>query len=283
MIAHRLVFSLALIPLGIFSVSAQDAGAAFNRAPAGVEEVLRDRVKQFYALHMEGKFRQAEAFVCADSKDTFYDSDKRRWQSADILKINFDKDFKSATVVVTLGSEMRTRVGTIPAAFPLATSWKQEGESWCYHVLPPNKAVVASPWGSMQQKGDEKGVSAAEAPVRPDPSNLINAFKLSKREFLLKGYENSTDSIDIYNGMPGQVRLDVQAAQMGGLKWELSKKVLESGEHGALKLTYVPPDKSPKSFYNINLLVEPLGAVIALRVVFDIPEDVKKQLPFVQK
>ncbi len=283
MIAHRLLLFLALIPVGIQAAHGQDSSAAFNRAPAGVEESLRDRVKQFYALHMEGKFRQAEVFVCADSKDTFYDSDKRRWQSADILKINFEKDFKAATVVVTLGSEMRTRVGTIPAAFPMATSWKLEGDSWCYHVLPPNKAVVSSPWGAMQQKGPEKGESAAEAPVRPDPSNLINAFKLSKREFLLKGYENSTDEIEIFNGMPGQVRMDVQAASLAGLKWELSKKVLESGEHGTLKLTYTPPDKSPKSFFNINLLVEPLGAVIALRVVFDIPEEVKKQLPFIQK
>ncbi len=241
------------------------------------------RVKDFYALHMEGKFRQAEAYVCADSKDAYYDSDKRRWQSAEILRINFEKDFKSATVVVTLGSEMRTRVGAIAATFPMAGSWKLEDNLWCHHVPPPSAATVATPFGPMRQTGTDKGVSAAEAPVRPDPFSLISAFKVSKREFLLKGYDNSSDQADIYNGMPGQVRLDLQTAELPGLKMELSKKTLEAGEHATLKLTYSPPDKSPKPLFTIRLLVEPLGAEIPMRVVFDIPEDGKKQLPFTQK
>lgn len=264
-------------------IAAQDAGATFNRPPAGVEESVRARVKEFYGYQSAGKFRQAEIFVCADSKDAYYDSDKRKWTSADILKMSFDKEFKTATVVVTLGAEMRTRVGVVPAKFPVATTWLRDGDSWCYHIIPPDKAVTPSPWGSMQQTAADKGLSPTEAPVRPDPQSLIQAFKVSKREFLLKGYEDSSDQVDIYNGMPGQVRLDVSAAETKGLKWELTKKVLESGEHASLKLTYAPPDKSPKPFFTLNLLVEPLGAVIPMKVTFDIPEDVKKQLPFLQK
>lgn len=280
----RLVFPAVAIALAAMPMTtAQESGAVFNRPPAGVEESLRARVTEFYGLQMEGKFRQSEAMVCADSKDAFYDSEKRRWKSAEILKLSFEKDFKSANVVVTLGSEIKTRLGVMPGSFPMATVWRQDGESWCYHMAPPGDKSRLSAFGMMSQSGHDKMESGAAAPVQPDPAALIHAFKVSKREFLLKGYEDSSDTAEIYNGMPGQVRLDVQAAETRGLKWTLSKKVLESGERAELKLTYAPPDKSPKPFFTLNLLVEPLGAVIPMKVTFDIPEDVKKQLPFLQK
>lgn len=260
---------------------AQSAADAFNRAPAGVEEALRDRVAKFYALHKEGKFRQAEAFVCEDSKDAFYDSDKRRWASLEIMRVTFAGDFNAAKVLVSLGTELNTRTGKIPALYPATVSWKLDSGAWCYHIPPASQSDTVTPFGVMRQAKESENVRVT-LPPPPTPAArtaVLSAIKLSKNQLVVKGYEKSEDSLEIYNGMPGQMRLELQTTGLKGLKWDLTKTVLGPGERAALKVSYDPPDKSPKSMFELRLVLEPMGQLVPIPVIFDIPEEVKRQLP----
>ncbi|MBI5281521.1 MAG: hypothetical protein HY858_07555 [Candidatus Solibacter usitatus] len=269
--------SLLSIPL-----VAQQAGALLERAPAGVEEVLRDRVTRFYGMHSEGKFRQAEAFVCEESKDAYYDSDKRRWQSLEIIKTNFSEEFTKAAVVVALGSELRTRTGNIPAKYPYTSMWKVVNGAWCHYIPPPNETETVTPFGVMRQQKNA-GAGQASQPMaasqRTSAAAVFASVKLSKERLLLKGYEASSDELEIYNGMPGLLFVQIQCAELPGFTWKLGKTKLEAGERTKLRVEYTPRDKSPKPSFELRVLAEPLGHAFPVKIVFDIPEETKKQLP----
>jgi len=259
--------------------NAQNAGALFNRPPAGVEDALRERLNKFYGLQSEGKFRQSEVYVCEDSRDAFYDSDKRRWSSVEIIKIVFEDQFKVAKATVALGTELRTRAGKIPAKYPYTSHWHLEKEQWCFHIPPPSKEETVTPFGVMRQTEGGSATATAAQPPRPDAMSVLNSVKLSKVDLRVKGFEKSFDELEIYNSMPGELRLDVQTAQLPGLTWKLGKKVLGAGERTTLRVDYAPADKSPKPQFTFQLLMEPIGQSQPITITFDIPEEVKKQLP----
>jgi len=274
-----LLLAAAMCPVAL---QAQSAAQAFQKAPAGVEEALRERVKAFYALQKEGKFRQSEPMLCEDSKDVYYDSDKRRWTSVEIVRVTFENDFQEAKVLVALGTEMQQRGQRVPATFPFNASWKLQSGQWCHHIPPPNKEKTITPFGIMQQT--EGAAGAKQAPVIPPSpqaamASILSSIKFSKRELKVKGYEKSSDELEIYNGMPGPMQVGVNGVAIPGLKWHLTKSDLQGGERTLLKLDYEPPDKSPKSTMKIVVILEPLGLQGPVNIVFDIPESVKQQLP----
>lgn len=279
MIAKRLVLAVLLAPALHRAACAQSAGDLFNRAPAGVEDALRDRVTKFYALQTEGKFRQSEALVCEESRDAFYDSDKRRWSSLEIIKISFEDNFRVARATVALGTELSTRAGKIPAKYPYTSHWHLEKDQWCYFLPPPSKEETITPFGTMRQGEAGKANAGTPIPPRPDASLVLSSVKLSKTDLRVKGYEKSSDELEVYNGMPGQLTLDVQAAQVPGIDWKLGKKILGAGERTTLRVDYTPPDKSPKPAFTLQLMMEPIGQAQPITITFDIPEEVKRQLP----
>jgi len=259
--------------------------SALDRPPAGQEDALRERVMTFYTLHKEGKFRQAETYVCADSKDAYYDAEKRRWRSVQINQIVYENDFKTAKVLVALGTEMRTRGNVIPALYPYNSIWHLENNEWCHHLPPPAKAETITPFGIMKStpvRPEDEGKPRPPIvgmPPLDNPEAVLNLVKLSKRQMLVKGYEASSDQIEIENGMPGELNLDVQGPRIETVQWSLSKKRLASGEHAIFKVTHEPTDKSIKPDLVLRLVIDPIGQVIPVRVVFDVPAELKKQLP----
>jgi len=279
MIANRSVLAVVFSLSCSCAANAQSAGALFNRPPAGVEDALRERVTKFYGLQSEGKFRQSEAYVCEGSRDAFYDSDKRRWSSLDIVKIVFEDEFKTAKATVALGTELTTRAGKIPAKYPYTSTWHLEKDQWCFHIPPPSKEETITPFGVMRQTEGGNATATAAQPPRPDAMSVLSSVKLSKVDLRVKGYEKSFDELEIYNSMPGQLTLDVQSAQAPGLTWKLGKKALGAGERTTLRVDYAPVDKSPKPQFTLQLMMEPIGQVQPITITFDIPDEVKKQLP----
>ncbi|MBI5086232.1 MAG: hypothetical protein HZB13_16755, partial [Acidobacteria bacterium] len=240
------------------------------------------RLTRFYHLHSEGKFRQAEAFVCDESRDAYYDSDKRRWQSLEIIKVNFSEEFTKAAVVVALGSELRTRTGNIPAKYPYTSMWKVANGAWCYYIPPPTDSETVTPFGVMRQQknaGSGQATQSMASNQRASVAAILNAVRLSKERLVVKGYETSSDELEIYNGMTGVLFVEVQAAELPGLSWKLDKGKLEAGERTKLRVQYTPRDKSPKPSFELRVLAEPLGHAFPVKIVFDIPEETKKQLP----
>ena len=95
----------------------------------------------------------------------------------------------------------------------------------------------------------------------------------------VKGYEASSDELEVYNGLQGSLQLAVYGTGIPGLNWHLTAPALKAGERSVLKLSYNPPDKSPKESMEIKIGLEPLGVQVPIKIVFDIPESVKRQLP----
>lgn len=282
MLKTRFPVLLTSLALACGNANAQSAAEAFQKAPAGVEDALRERVNAFYSLHKEGKFRQAEPMVCEESKDTYYDADKRRWTSVEIIRITFEKDFQEAKVLVALGTEMSQRGTRVPAIFPFNGTWKLEGGKWCHYLPPPNKGETITPFGIMKQtEGGKEQTAIPAMPPSPEAAaaQILSSIRFSKRQLKVKADEESSDEIEIFNGLPGSLQLAVYSPSLPGLNWQLSAGTLKGGERAILKLMYNPPNKSPKPKAEIKVTLEPMGIEIPIEIVFDAPAGVKQQLP----
>jgi hypothetical protein len=260
-------------------VSGQSAADRLSRAPAGVEEALRARVKQFYDLQLEGKFRQSESCVCEDSKDRYYTAEKPRWRAVEIEKLNWEQDYSRAVVIIVVSTDLVTRFGKMASKVPMTSLWRSEGGNWCYYMNAPGTAPVETPFGVSKPIANEKTTEVVYEPRRVTAEDVVGAVKISKRQLVLKGYENSTAELEIKNGLPGPVQMEVRMPELAGLKWDASQKEIRAGITAYLRLYYSPPDKGPKEPFEFQLALEPIGQVIPVKVIFDIPEDVKKQLP----
>jgi hypothetical protein len=262
---------LCALPLMWQTVPAQTLASRLNKPPAGVEEALRERVTGFFKLQSEGKFRQAERFVCADSRDAYYDSYKNRWTSVEIVSISWEDSFQTGKTLMSLGTELKTLGGTIPVKAPMTAIWKQQKDEWCYFLPPIDAAESPSPFGAMRPGPATKdGVAAVERKAPPTVGDMAGMIKISKDALNVKAYEHSTDSLEIANGLPGTLNLIIHAPEMPGLKWTLSQTELKHKEKAILTVVYKPVDpKAKMTPFNLNLLVEPFGALTTIPVNFE--------------
>ncbi len=268
----RTIIFLSALPLIWQALPAQTLASRINKPPAGVEEALRERVSSFFTLQSEGKFRQAESLVCEDSKDAYYDSFKSKWTSVSIKSITWEDSFQTGKVLMSLGTEMKTLGGTIPANLPLAAIWKAQNNNWCYFVPPVDATQSPSPFGTMTPgpaaKDGDLAMNRKAPPTSSDVGRLVGFTKL---ELHVRADEESTDSLEVLNGLPGSLRLEVHAPDFPGLKWTLSKTELQERERAVLTVVYKPVDKSRKAPFNLNLVVEPFGGIKAIPVFFESP------------
>lgn len=269
----RIVLSLlTVLSLASSNLSAQTLASRINKPPAGVEEALRDRVTKFFQLQSEGKFRQGESYVCDESKDAYYDAFKNKWTSVKVVSITWEDSFQTGKVLMSLGTELKTLGGSIPAQYPLTTVWKVQSNHWCYFVPPVDTTQVPSPFGTMKPgptAGDGGLATNRKAP--PTSSDIARMVGITKSELHVKADEQSTDSLEVINGLPGSLRLEIHAPEFPGLQWTLSKAELKEKEKAILTVTYKPLDKSKKTPFNLNLVVEPFGGIMAIPVIFTSP------------
>lgn len=255
---------------------AQEKPNLFNAAPPEMEKALRDRVTGFYQPYVDGKFRAAEPFVCEDTKDIHYNQEKTKIRGFEILKINWNDGFKKASVVTTVQTTIQMRGQNIPAAAPMATSWRLENGNWCYFVDPTLGRLT--PMGTMKPgPGNAKGMDI-DAMIK-NPNILLNQVKVNKEKFLLHSWEKSADTVVITNGMPGSINISFQTESIPGLTHRLEKTELAPGDTARIELIYDPKDETAKPTLNASLKIDPFGRTLIIPVVFDIPEAVKKQLP----
>lgn len=255
---------------------AQEAPNLFNAAPPGVEAALRERVSGFYQAYVDGKFRQAEQFVAEDTKDLHYNQEKTKIRGFEIVKINFDDHFKKASVVTTVQTTIQMRGNNIPAAAPMATRWKLENGQWSYYVDP--NMGRETPMGVMKPgPGKSPGIKIDE--LINNPSAILSQVKLSKQKVLLKSWEKSSDEIIVSNGMPGSITIVFRPEPMDGLTTKVERFELASGETSRIEFHFEPKDPSAKPQRKAALTIQPFGRTVEIPVVFDIPEEIKKQIP----
>src|SRR5260370_36632618 len=67
-------------------------------APPEVDAALRERAGKFFQAHVDGKFRQADAYVAEDAKDAFFEQDKPRYRKIEGMTIDYNDEFTKAVV-----------------------------------------------------------------------------------------------------------------------------------------------------------------------------------------
>jgi hypothetical protein len=267
----------AALQAGVEAQPQPQATDIFEKAPPQIEEPLRANVAKFFQAHVDGKFRQAEEVIADDSKDAFYNMEKRRYFGFEIIKIKYSEDFKKATVVTTLDMEWRSpRIGVMRVKPPLSSLWRVENDKWVWYVVPSKD--WETPWGKMQPGPDqEKSIMTAFNGV--NVNDVLKQVAIDRTEIRLRGYEASEGQAAIENNMPGQVRLRLDAPAYPGLQIALDKTELLAGQRATVSAKFTPATTDPKPTTSVNIHVEPTGRVFQLQIVFDIQPEIRKLLP----
>jgi hypothetical protein len=255
----------------------------FHKAPPHIDEALRARIAGFLQAHVDGKFRVADQFVAEDSKDAFFTMEKRKFLGFEIVKIDYTDDYTKATVLSTVEVNFRPspRFPNQRVKAPYKMLWKSVEGEWFWYTV--NTGEWETPWGKMKVPG--------EAPPKDDPADavisqlrnmdgkaVLNQVKVSKTDIELRSYENSSDTVEITNGLQGPVSLRVEGSPVVGLEIKTDKTELKFGETAKVTFEFKPVTKQPISPAVAAIAVEPLGRRLKLNVNFAIPPEVQKQL-----
>jgi hypothetical protein len=257
--------------------------AAPAQPPPGVDAALRARITQFYQAHVDGKFRQADEVVAEDSKDAFFEMQKTRYHSFEIVRINYAPDFKSADAVVACRSDMFFQGRSVDMKMPVSSHWKVVNGQWFWYV-PPRTNERKTPFGTMHFDPEGENSASPIPAAPPDPrrlaASIISSVKVDKSELRLSSYEPSSGEVKIANGMLGPIDLTVNIdGPFPGLTYKLDKTHLNAGESATLTFTCNPKDRAPKPTLTARITVETTGRVYPVKLTFALPPEIEKQLP----
>lgn len=243
-----------------------------EKAPPDVEDALRARIGEFYQLHVDAKFRQAEQLVAEDSKDFFYSANKPKYLSFTIQRIQYSENFSKALATV-LCKMFVPFLGFAdkPMDVPTPSRWKVENGKWVWYIDP--ETLLQTPFGKRKPV-DPKAAPLSGAPSLPTklPTEgevvaLLNQVKADKSEVKLNPEAASSDQVLVHNQMPGYVTVTVKAPAMEGLQAKVDHPQLKSGEKATVTFSYKPGKKKPEAV-TATITVEPLGRVIPVAVTF---------------
>lgn len=249
---------------------AQDVGSLLEKAPPDIDEALRARVTKFYQLHVENKFRAAEALAAEDSKDAFYGMDKPRCKAFAIGSVRYSDNFTRARVMVACDSEMLMPTGRIPVKMPVMSLWKIEDGQWCWYAEPPGDREVMTPFG-IHKPAPAAAQAAAPGNIQSkfvELSDVARLVKADKGEVRFNASIAGEDKVVITNGMPGAVTLTLQAVQAPGLSFALDRTSLEQGQTATLTIRYAPAAGQRPSASAAKILVAPIEQELVVNVGF---------------
>jgi hypothetical protein len=234
----------------------------FDKPPADVDAALRSRVTEFYNLHMNGKYRQAEQLVAEDAKDIFYSAGKPDIKEFRIADVLYSDEYKKAKATILAKMPipfMGAGVKVMDVPFP--SYWKLDGDKWCWYVLDDPERMT--PFGKINPKTGEMGKnsdgSAAFKPV--DLSTIAGAVKADRLSIKMGSPE---EKVRFTNSLPGVVTLGLSEKDFPGLIVTLDRTELKNGESAVLTVT--PKPGGPKTRMIIGVLVKPTNQAISIEV-----------------
>ena len=256
----------------------------FHKAPPHIDEALRSRVAEFLQAHVDGKFRVANELVADESKDFYFAMEKHRYLSFEIVRIDYSENFTKATVLSTVEVNWRPspRFPNSRVKAPYKMLWKVEDGKWLWYSV--NTGKWETPFGEMKVSG--------EAPKQDDPAAqviaqikgmdgnaILGSVRPNKTDVVLQCCENSTDTVEITNGMQGNISLRSEGSPVVGLKIKFDRTDLKAGEMAKLTFHYDPPTKQAKPNAVAIIRVEPMGLRLPFNLSFALPPEVQKPLP----
>jgi len=242
---------------------AQSPADLFNRPPADVDQALRARIQQFYQAHVDGKPRQAEALVAEETKDFFYNGNKPKYLSFEIVGIEYSENFTraKATVKVEQYVVMPGFGGVLKV--PTPSYWKIENGQWYWYVDKPG-AEEESPFGGPMKAGPGAGANAL--PPIPDGRQVLNSLssriKLDKRAIHLK--PGATDQVTISNTAEGALSISISGS-VSGVDVKLDHMDIKPGEKAVLSFR---AGNNPQPG-TVTIRVEQTNQIFPIQVTID--------------
>lgn len=286
-------FSLHLF--AAFSLLGQDL---FEKAPPEVDEALRQRVKEFYQCHVDGTFRKAEKYVAEESQEFFYQVQKQRYDSCELLKIAYANDFNKATVTQICKGKWNIGGNDMAVSMPLSSQWVRNKDNGTWFWVHLQSQEVDSPWGRMKYdaaKDSPKGTPGTGAQIGGPvlgmggamPTDLKTANELlakqvtvDKQKIELSSFQKSSDAITVVNNSGGKVQVKFEyEAVVPGFTAKFDKEELAPGEKAVLSLNMAPKDRVAKPTIQGRILIESLLQQFPVTVTFAVPPEVEKMLP----
>ena len=233
-----------------------------NPAAARAEKALRERVEKYYQLAVEKKYREAETFVAADTRDEYYNGAKPNVKGFTIEKIELADNNKRATVTIKARVTLvMMGAGAHDFDAPAISTWKLERGKWVMYIDP--EAKMQTPWGKLNPalvagKGPDSGVVAP-----PQVDQLLKAVSIDKKDVILT-VASPEQAVVVSNNLPGPVDLSLEMPSgIQGLAAAFEKTHLESGEKTSLKIR----STEQKSFAGvIRVTVAPLNQELEIVV-----------------
>lgn len=255
---------------------AQSPAELFSKAPPAVDEALRERATRFYQAHVDGKFRAADQLVAEDSKDVFFEMEKRRCNSFTIGRINYAENFTKAQVMIVCDTQMMlVPVGMRQVKVPMTSLWKIVDDQWMWYV-PPNPKHD-SPFGQMAPGPMPANGTGGGLPIDllkgPDPASLRKMIEVDRQNLKFHLIETGEESIVVSSKLPGVMKLVVERPNFPGLEAKVEKDELKGGESTKLIVTYKPVPGRPKDGKHateIRLRAEPIGRVIPIHCLISL-------------
>lgn len=258
--------SAALFAILTTLAAAQSPTDLFSKAPPEIDNALRERVSKFYQAHVEGKFRVADQYVSEDSKDTFFESDKRRCRKFEIVKLTYEKDFALARAVVNCDTEMlMPPKGLMRVTMPVASSWRVESGNWFWFVEPRTRE---SSFGTMKAG---EGEGTAQLPKGPTPADLRKMIEVDETEFRVVPDEGLTRLVKVTNNMLGVVELRLEKLNAPDIKVSFDRKELKPTESATLTIEFIPDKtrlRNPRTSEEIHFSVLPTNQKLFVRLNF---------------
>jgi hypothetical protein len=259
-------------------LTAQELAEQLAKAPPDVEEALRSRVAKFFQANMEKKYGLATTYVADDSKDAYIGSDKIFCHDLDIARITYSENFTKANVLLSCDTDFIMATSRTRVKMPRTWLWKVENGQWFWYVLPTN-GELATPFGIMRPGPADGQAPAPALPRIPSPEELMGKIQVDKPEVRLSSYQPVTDEVLLSNGTPGQISISLEHDPVPGLTVKLERPELKAGEKSRITFECHPVGKGPKETLMVRIRVQPFSHAIPIRVLFEIPPEVQKQIP----
>lgn len=246
-------------------------GLCFAQAPAAdpppsaTDEALRARIRDFYQLHVDGKFRQAEALVAEESKDAYYQAPKTQYLKFEIKNITWSENFTRAKAVVACtGLVVALGFADKPRELPITSTWKLENGNWYWYLDPDT--VITTPFGKSRSKppapGDVAAVSSTSKISIPTPDQMKFIFtqlKADKEMVTLKAGQSA--EVTLTNTAAGPMSIALQGAIVG-VDVKLDRLDLKAGEKAVLSMRA----KDGAQSGTLSIQVEQTNQIIPIRV-----------------
>jgi hypothetical protein len=249
-------------------LSAQPPADLFHKAPPAVDEALRARISKFFQLHVDGKFRQAEALVADDSKDFFYSANKPKYMGYEIKEIIYADDFtKAKAVVVAHMVVMAPGFLDKPVPVPIPSRWKLVNGEWFWYI--DEDELNMTPFGKMQAgKAAAGGSSVPAIPGPEEAARMLAGVKADKEEVVLKAKEPGSAEFTIVNTMPGHVSVSLDELHFPGIDVKLDTTDLAAGAKAHVTLDWKPGLYMAKVI-EVRVRVQPTNQMLRLRAKFE--------------